>query len=88
MANLKEYYFHFGSLLITNMNLGTRSERLALYNAVRGTARAPQFFEVPSDAISDMEFDLLDLDRIPVGEPFAVIVTINVSGFEIGQLVI
>jgi len=37
------------------------------------------FFEVPSNVVEDMEFDLVDLDRIPVGEPFSVVVTIHVS---------
>ena len=36
------------------------------------------FFEIPTDTIQDVKFDLIDLDRVPVGDPFSVVVTIHV----------
>lgn len=59
---------------------GSRTERLQLVNAVRGSNRpcAPHFLELdPKD--EDMEFDLIELEQIPVGEPFALVVTILVK---------
>ena len=51
---------------------------MALYNAVRGTTGAPLFHEVPNTPIHDMEFDLIDLDRVPVGDPFEVVLVVKV----------
>lgn len=62
---------------------GTDMERIALLNAVRGSARAKRFYDVPPPEYEDISFRLHDLDKIMVGEPFAVEVHIeNHSGEE------
>lgn len=38
---------------------GSRAERLSLFNAVRGTEAAKRFYDMSSDVIEDVEFDLL-----------------------------
>ena len=49
-----------------------------MYNAVRGTARAKRFFHYPENAKEDVVFDLVELERVPIGDPFSVTVTIQV----------
>lgn len=62
---------------------GTNLERISLLNAVRGSARAKRFYEVPPPEYEDISFRLHDLDKIQIGEPFAVEVHIeNRSGEE------
>lgn len=58
---------------------GSRTERLQLVNAVRGSNRpcAPHFLELDPKQ-EDVEFDLIELEQIPVGDPFALVVTITV----------
>ncbi|CAH0557746.1 unnamed protein product [Brassicogethes aeneus] len=56
---------------------GTEAERLAVYNAVRGVPRAQQFYELPSKEQEDVYFDLIDIDTVPLGDPFEVIVQIH-----------
>ncbi|XP_015604650.1 hemocyte protein-glutamine gamma-glutamyltransferase [Cephus cinctus] len=56
---------------------GTKAERLTLYRAVRGTERAKRFYALPSPAKEDVEFDLVDIDRVNIGQPFAVVVNIK-----------
>lgn len=53
-------------------------ERISLLNAVRGSARAKRFYEVPPPEYEDISFRLHDLDKVQVGEPFAVEVHIEV----------
>jgi transglutaminase 1 len=57
---------------------GSRMERLALYAAASGKAKIAEF-QGRSDPgkTDDVEFSLLDLDKIPVGEPFTVVVTMQ-----------
>lgn len=59
------------------MILGTEDERMTLYNAVRRTERAKRFYAIPDPAKEDVEFDLVELDRVNIGEPFAVTVRIK-----------
>ncbi|XP_021954113.1 hemocyte protein-glutamine gamma-glutamyltransferase [Folsomia candida] len=57
---------------------GTRMERLQLVNAVQGSNRqgAASFFELnPKD--KDVDFDLIELEQVPVGEPFSLVVKIT-----------
>ena len=37
------------------------------------------FFEIPTDTVTDVKFDLIDLERVPVGDPFTMVVTMHVS---------
>lgn len=56
---------------------GTEFERLTLYRAVRSTELAKRFYSLPSPAKEDVEFDLVDIERVNIGQPFAVIVNIK-----------
>lgn len=56
---------------------GSEAERLTLYRAVRSTSLAKKFYSLPSPAKEDVEFDLVDLDRVNIGEPFSVIVNMK-----------
>ncbi|XP_012266223.1 hemocyte protein-glutamine gamma-glutamyltransferase-like [Athalia rosae] len=56
---------------------GTEAERLTLLRAVRGSERAKKFYAVPDAAKEDVEFELVDLDRVKIGQPFAVTVRIK-----------
>lgn len=46
---------------------------------MRGSARAKRFYEVPPPEYDDVAFRLHDIDRIQIGETFAVEVHIQVS---------
>lgn len=55
----------------------TAAERLAVYNAVRGVPGAQEFYEVQeSGEESDVFFDLIDIDTVPIGQSFDVVVKI------------
>ncbi|XP_068986824.1 hemocyte protein-glutamine gamma-glutamyltransferase-like [Bombus flavifrons] len=56
---------------------GTEVERLTLYRAVRNTELAKRFYSLPSPAKEDVEFDLVDIERVNIGQPFAVIVNMK-----------
>ncbi|XP_076766977.1 hemocyte protein-glutamine gamma-glutamyltransferase [Xylocopa sonorina] len=56
---------------------GTEAERLTLYRAVRSTELAKRFYSMPSPAAEDVEFDLVDIERVNIGQPFAVIVNMK-----------
>nr|CAD7265055.1 unnamed protein product [Timema shepardi] len=56
---------------------GSATERLALMNAVRGVERAKRFYELPSISREELEFELVDLDKVNIGESFNVVVNIN-----------
>ncbi|XP_071559341.1 hemocyte protein-glutamine gamma-glutamyltransferase [Temnothorax nylanderi] len=56
---------------------GTEVERLTLYRAVRSTEMAKRFYSLPSPGKEDVEFDLIELERVNIGEPFAVTVNIK-----------
>lgn len=56
---------------------GTEAERLAVYNAVRGVPRAQELYEIPNKDKEDVVFDLVDIDTVPFGEKFTVVVNIE-----------
>ncbi|KAK3851990.1 hypothetical protein Pcinc_041401 [Petrolisthes cinctipes] len=60
---------------------GTAAERLSIHNAVRGSRRAQQYYEYKKDIKEDVAFDLIEIDKIHVGQPFQVkvVVTNNAS---------
>lgn len=51
---------------------GTMAERLAIHNAIRGSTRAMQYYNFKSDVKEDVSFDLIDIDKIIVGQSFQV----------------
>lgn len=59
------------------LHLGTEAERLTLYRAVRSTDVAKRFYSMPSPGKEDVEFDLEDLERVNIGQPF--VVTVNIK---------
>ena len=63
---------------ILNLFTGTKEERIALLNAVRGSSRAKRFFAYPDAKNEDVEFDLMELERVPIGQSFNVTITIKV----------
>ncbi|XP_029050164.2 hemocyte protein-glutamine gamma-glutamyltransferase-like [Osmia bicornis bicornis] len=56
---------------------GTEAERLTLFRAVRSTEVAKRFYSLPSPGKEDVEFDLVDLERVNIGQPFALTVNIK-----------
>ncbi|KAK7079820.1 hypothetical protein SK128_021525 [Halocaridina rubra] len=56
---------------------GSNAERLAIHNAIRGSRRAQQYYEYRKDIKEDVVFDLIDIDKIMVGEPFKVKVVVK-----------
>lgn len=56
--------------------IGSGDERLTLYRAVRSTPTAKRFFSVPAPENEDLEFKLVDLERVNIGEPFSITVNI------------
>lgn len=56
---------------------GSEAERLAVYNAVRGIPRAQAFYKVPNKDKEDVFFDLIDIDTVPFGEDFNVVVKLH-----------
>lgn len=55
------------------------TERLSIFNACRGFSRAQQYYEFPNRETEDVFFDLVDIDIVPFGQPFDVVVNIHVS---------
>merc|ERR1711874_587189 len=51
-------------------NEGTTSERLALHNAIRGFKLAKRYYESKTSRKKDVAFDLHELDKINIGDPF------------------
>lgn len=56
---------------------GTEAERLAVYNAVKGVPKAHQYYEIPKETKDDVSFDLIDIDVVPFGQSFDVVVKID-----------
>ena len=57
---------------------GSNEERISLLTAVGSSVRAKRFFRYPEKAAEDVVFDLIELERIPIGESFNVVVTLEV----------
>ena len=49
-----------------------------MYTAVSSSSRAKRYFRYPEKSAEDVTFDLIDLERIPIGESFSVVVTLHV----------
>jgi len=56
---------------------GTASERISVFNAVRGTVGAQKYFDYPEDEQEDVTFTLLDIEAIMIGQPFHVDVKVE-----------
>ncbi|KAK3850176.1 hypothetical protein Pcinc_043099, partial [Petrolisthes cinctipes] len=54
---------------------GTRAERVTLYTAARRSRAARHAFRFPSEALDDVEFTIEDIERVPIGQDFAITVT-------------
>lgn len=65
------------STQVIYLHSGTEVERLTLYRAVRNTELAKRFYSLPSPAKEDVEFDLVDIERVNIGQPFAVVVNMK-----------
>jgi len=61
---------------------GTAAERLAIHNAVRGSARAQRYYEVRGDVTEDCTFDLHELETVRVGQDFRVKITVRNTSSE------
>lgn len=56
---------------------GSEAERLAVYNAVKGNAKATKYYEIPAATANDVFFDLIDIDTVPFGDSFNVVVKLE-----------
>lgn len=56
---------------------GTESERLAVFNAVRGVPKAQHIYHLPNKGEEDVSFDLLDIDTVPLGHKFTALVKVE-----------
>lgn len=56
---------------------GTEAERLAVYNAVRGVPKAQELYNIPNKDMEDVLFDLIDIESVPFGDNFSVVVHIE-----------
>ncbi|RXG56573.1 Hemocyte protein-glutamine gamma-glutamyltransferase [Armadillidium vulgare] len=53
------------------------AERLAIYNAIRGSRRAQQYYEYNKDVKEDVTFDLTEIDKLLIGDPFQIKVIVK-----------
>ncbi|XP_059057933.1 hemocyte protein-glutamine gamma-glutamyltransferase-like [Achroia grisella] len=56
---------------------GTVSERIALMNGIRFSERAKRYYSLASNLASDVTFKLRELDSVPIGQDFSVVVDIQ-----------
>ncbi|XP_066948168.1 hemocyte protein-glutamine gamma-glutamyltransferase-like isoform X1 [Macrobrachium rosenbergii] len=56
---------------------GSAAERLAVHNAIRGSRRAQQYYEYRKDIKEDCVFDIIEIDKITIGQPFQVKVVVR-----------
>ncbi|XP_015109544.1 hemocyte protein-glutamine gamma-glutamyltransferase [Diachasma alloeum] len=56
---------------------GTRAERLTLYRAVRSIPSAKRAYAGGEQVVEDVEFKLVDLDRVNIGDPFTIRIDIE-----------
>lgn len=54
------------------------AEKLSVFNSCRGFQRSQQYYEFPNREMEDVFFDLVDIDMVPFGQPFDVVVNIHV----------
>ncbi|CAD7077040.1 unnamed protein product [Hermetia illucens] len=65
---------------------GTKEERLSVYNAVRNTRSAKKFFEMPEEIKEDVKFQLTDLEKVNVGDPFTASIHVHNTSSEIRNI--
>jgi hypothetical protein len=58
---------------------GTKAERLTLLNGVRASERAKRYYMLPEKSREDIDFELVNLDEVKLGEGFSITVNIHVS---------
>lgn len=63
--------------------IGTQAERLTLYRAVRAVDLAKRFYSLPAPGNEDVSFDLVELVRVNIGDPFIVEVNIENKSDEV-----
>ncbi|XP_011313528.1 hemocyte protein-glutamine gamma-glutamyltransferase-like [Fopius arisanus] len=56
---------------------GTRAERLTLYRAVRSIPSAKRAYAGGEQVVEDVDFKLVDLDRVDIGDPFTILIDID-----------
>jgi len=56
---------------------GAETERMTVHNAIRGCRRARQYYEYKTDVKEDVQFDLYELEKIEIGQPFQVKVVVR-----------
>ncbi|XP_069699505.1 hemocyte protein-glutamine gamma-glutamyltransferase-like [Periplaneta americana] len=56
---------------------GTKAERLTLLNGVRASERAKRFYMLPTKSREEIDFELVNLDVVNLGETFSVTVNIH-----------
>ncbi|CAG0884268.1 unnamed protein product [Cyprideis torosa] len=54
--------------------VGSTAERLTMLNAARCCDNARRYFNLPKDIVEDVELDLVDVEKLEIGEPFKVTV--------------
>jgi hypothetical protein len=52
---------------------------LTLLNGVRASERAKRFYMLPTKSREDIDFELVNLDEVKLGDSFSVTVNIHVS---------
>ncbi|BES89269.1 Transglutaminase family [Nesidiocoris tenuis] len=65
---------------------GSREERMAVFNAVRGTDRAHALYDFPAEGQEDVFFDLVEIDKIHFGQPFDLTVNIENRSNEVRNI--
>lgn len=65
---------------------GSEEERLAVFNAIRGVPRAQQYYDIPTNTTDDVFFDLVNIEAVPIGRSFDVVVTIENRSDEIRNI--
>lgn len=65
------YNLHF-------LEIGSEADRLSVFNAVLGVSKAQQYYSFPQKGDEDVNFDLVEIDSIPLGQEFSVTVHIQV----------
>jgi hypothetical protein len=67
------YIFHYNVIFS-----GTKAERLTLLNGVRASERAKRFYLLPAKSREDIDFELVNLDEVKLGDGFSITVYIHV----------
>uniref|UniRef100_A0A146LM26 Hemocyte protein-glutamine gamma-glutamyltransferase n=1 Tax=Lygus hesperus TaxID=30085 RepID=A0A146LM26_LYGHE len=65
---------------------GSREERMAVFNAVKGVDRAQMLYDFPNQGQEDVFFDLIEIDQIHFGQPFSIVVKIENRSNEVRNI--